>query len=210
MAITTYSELQSAVADHMARADLTGFIPDFIVLGETLLNFGMKAPEYDLAPLRVRDMETVTSLTPVSNVATLPDTFLEPRRVVEEATIRRQLEYITPEGADEMYPDRASGLSDHYTIIGSSLYMFPLSSNDIEVTFYRTIPPLASNDPNWLLTKNPNIYLRAALFQAALFVKDQAEALTHATLLKALIGGMNASDARVNANAGVTLRGPVP
>jgi hypothetical protein len=210
MTISTYSELQSAVADHMARSDLTSYIPDFITLTESVLNFGMKSPEYDLSPLRARDMETVSSLTPASGVATLPDTFLEPRRVVEEASIRRPLDYITPEGADEMYPDRASGLSDHYTIIGSSLYMFPLSTNDIEVHHYRTIPPLASNDPNWLLTKNPNIYLRGALFQAALFVKDQAEALTHATLLKALVGGMNASDARVNANAGVMLRGPVP
>jgi hypothetical protein len=211
MAITTYAELQTAVADHMARSDLTAYIPDFIVLAENVLNFGMKSEEYDLEPLRVRDMETVSSLTPTAGVVTLPSTFLEPRRVVEEASIRRPLEYITPETVDYFYPTRPSGQADHYTIIGSSLYMFPLSANDIEVHHYRTIPPLASNDPNWLLTKNANIYLRGSLMQAAIFVKDDAEALKQGVILKALVSGMNAADARANyKGAGVYLAGPTP
>lgn len=207
MAITTYAELKTAIADHIVRDDLTSYLADFITLAETLFNFGTD----ELEPLRVRDMETTSTLTPTSGVVTLPDTFLEPRRVVEVASVRRPLEYIAPEMADYYYPDRASGLANHYTIIGSSLYTFPLASNDIEVEYYRTIPPLASNDPNWLLTKSPNIYLRASLFEAALFVKDDAEAQKQATMLKALISGLNRSNARANLeNAGVYLRGPVP
>jgi len=211
MAITTYAELRTAIADHMARNDLTSYIPDFIVLAENVLNFGMMSAEYTLDPLRVRDMETVISLTPTAGVVTLPSTFLEPRRVVEEASIRRPLEYITPETVDYYYPTRPSGLSAHYTIIGSSLYMFPLSSNDIEVHHYRSIPPLASNDPNWLLTKSPNIYLRASLMQAALFVKDDAEATKQGIMLKALVSGMNSSGARATTvDGGVYLTGPTP
>jgi hypothetical protein len=198
MSITTYAQLQTAIADHMARSDLTSYLPDLIMLAENTLNFGMKSAEYDLEPLRVRDMETVSSLTPTDGAVTLPSTFLEPRRVVEEAGIRRPLEYITPETADYFYPTRSSGEANHYTIIGSSLYMFPLTANDIEVHHYRTIPPLASNDPNWLLTKNANVYLRASLMQAAIFVKDDAEAMKQGILLKALVAGMNSSDARAN------------
>lgn len=211
MSIGTYAQLQTAIADHMARSDLTSYLPDLIMLAENTLNFGMKSAEYELEPLRVRDMETVSSLTPTSGVATLPSTFLEPRRVVEEASIRRPLEYITPETADYFYPTRSSGEANHYTIIGSSLYMFPLTANDIEVHHYRTIPPLASNDPNWLLTKNANVYLRASLMQAAIFVKDDSEALKQGLLLKALVAGMNASDARANTvDGGVYLHGITP
>lgn len=211
MAITTHAELLTAIADHMARSDLTSYLPDMVVLAENTLNFGMKSAEYELEPLRTRDMETVSSLTPVSGVVTLPSTFLEPRRVVEEATIRRPLEYLTPETVDYFYPTRPSGLADHYTIIGSSLYMYPVSANDIEVHHYRTIPPLASNDPNWLLTKSPNVYLRASLMQAYLFVRDDSEALKQAQLLKSLVSGMNASDARATTvDGGVYLTGPTP
>jgi hypothetical protein len=210
MSFTTNAQLKTAISDHLARDDLTSFLSDFITLAEGLLNFGAREP-YDLEPLRVRDMEATSSLTPSSGVVTLPDTFIEPRRVVEEASIRRPLEYITPEMADYYYPGRNSGLANHYTIIGSSLYTFPLASNDIEVQHYRTIPPLADNDPNWLLTKCPNIYLRGALFEAALFVKNDTEATKQSTMLKALVSGMNSSDFRANhANAGVYLRGPTP
>lgn len=211
MAITTYAQLQTAIADHMARSDLTSYLPDFIVLAESVLNFGLKSPEYEVEPLRVRDMETISPLTPTAGVCTLPSTFLEPRRVVEEASIRRPLEYITPETVDYFYPTRPSGEANHYTIIGSSLYMFPLTSSNIEVHHYRTIPPLASNDPNWLLTKNPNVYLRASLLQAAMFVKDDAEATKQGVMLKALVAGMNASDARATTvDGGVYLTGPTP
>lgn len=210
MSIGTYAELKTAIADHMARSDLTDYLPDFISLAENTLNFGMKSPEYELEPLRVRDMETVSSLATTSGVATLPDTFLEPRRVVEEASERRPLEYITPETVDYLYPARHSGQACHYTIIGSSLYTFPLTSNNVEVHHYRTIPPLASNDPNWLLTKSANIYLRASLMQAAMFVRDDADALRHGLLLKALVASMNAANARATtADSGVYLLGVV-
>lgn len=211
MAIGTYAQLQTAVADHLMRADLNSFFPDLITLAEGTLNFGLKGDGYDISPLRTRDMETTSTLEPTSGVVTLPSTFIEPRRVVEVASIRRPLEYLTPEMADYYYPTRSSGLANHYTIIGSSLYTFPLASNDIEVQHYRTIPPLASNDPNWLLTKSPGIYLRATLVQAALFLQEAAQAALHLPMLKALVAGMNATDRRASdANAGVYLRGPTP
>jgi hypothetical protein len=38
MAISTYSELQSSMADFLNRSDLTSVIPTFIALGEARMN----------------------------------------------------------------------------------------------------------------------------------------------------------------------------
>lgn len=207
MAITTYAELQRAIIEHLNAPGLTRYLGDFVVMAEGLFNYGSG----DIDPLRTRDMETVSTLTPTAGVVTLPATFLEPRRVVEDANPRRPLEYITPDTVEYYYSTRASGLADHYTIIGSSLYTFPLASNNIDVHHYRTIPPLASNDPNWLLTKSPQLYLRASLLQAALYVKDDNEAAKHSMMVKSLVAGMNASSMRASfIDSGVHLLGPTP
>lgn len=207
MAITTYAELQTAVADHLARTDLTSFIPDFITMAENWLNYGSA----NSPPLRSREMEEVATLTPVSGVVTLPTDYIEYRRVVESTGVRRNLTYITPDMAEILYPSRSAGSGERFTIIGDSLYTFPLVSNDIELTYYQALPPLASNTSNWLLTKAPGVYLRAALIQAAAFIKDDAELEKQASLGKALVAGMNHSDMLGKyARAGLTPRGITP
>lgn len=207
MAISTYAELQQAVADNLARSDLTSFIPDFVTMAENWLNYGSD----DVEPLRCREMEAVTSLTPTAGVCTLPTDYIEYRRVTEETSTRRPLAYITNDMAEVLYPAREGGLSGHFTIIGSSLYTFPLSSNDIELVYYQALPPLASNSTNWLLTKAPGVYLRAVLVQAAEFIKDDTETAKQASMAKALIAGMNRSDMMGRyARAGLTPRGVTP
>lgn len=207
MAITDYAGLQAAITDNLARVDLPAFAPDFIAQAEDWLNYGSSASE----ALRCREMEAVTSLTPVAGVVTLPADYLQYQRVVEKAGARRSLVYITPDMAEVLYPSRASGTASHFTIIGASLYTFPLAQNDIEITYYQAIPPLASNTSNWLLAKSPSVYLRAALVQAAEFIKDDAEAAKQAEMARSLIAGLNRSDMLGKfARAGVTLRGVTP
>jgi hypothetical protein len=208
MAITNYSELVTAIGDNIARSDLTSYIPDFIMQAEQVFNHGSES----IDPLRVRDMETIASLTPSSNVYTLPTDYLQYRRVTEESSPRRPLEYIEPTAVDQQYPLRGSGFSNHFTIIGSSLYTYPLSTNDVELVYYASIPALTSvATTNWLITKAPSIYLRMSLMFAYDFIKDDAEVAKQAQMAKALIDGMNRSGMLANyARAGLTLRGVVP
>lgn len=209
MAITNYSELVTAIHDWLAgRSDLADFTPDFITLAEQIFNYGTdKVP-----PLRIRDMETVDDLTPSSGICTLPSDYLQYRRVVEKSSPRRRLDYLEPSSADTLYPSRMSGPANHFTIVGNSLYTFPLASNDIELTYYAKIPGLSEANPtNWLLTKAPGVYLRAALVHAADFIKDEAEMTRQAALLVTLVNGMNSADQMANyARAGLTLRGYAP
>lgn len=210
MAVTTYSELVATIQTWMARSDLGGTAQDFITLGENYLNFGGD-PDTD-PPLRCREMELVTSLTPTDGICTLPTDYLEYRRVVETVSPRRELKYITPDAAEVLYPSRTGGLSANFTIIGSDLYTFPLSSSTIELTYYRQIPALTEDAPtNWLLTKSPSVYLRAALLQAADYTRKTEEIAKHATMLRGMVSGLNHTNMMGNyARAGVTMKGVTP
>ena len=203
-----YADLQQLVEDHLARSDLSSWFQSFVASAETWLNYGSQ----ETPPLRVREMETIATLTPVSGVVTLPADYLEYERVSEALSTRRTLDYVTPDQAERWYPDGAAGLAEQFTIIGESLYTFPLAQSDISLLYYRSIPPLTPvDDTNWLLTKNQNIYLHAVLFAAYTFTKDADLAAAHAGLASALIAGMNQSGVMAKySRAGVKMRGPTP
>ena len=204
MAITTYAELQTAIADWLDRSDLTSYIPDFITFAEGYLSRNVSH----------RKMDTSVDITPASNVYTLPTDYLHYRRVVEKASIRRELQFIAPGVADEQYPTRGTGLSQHFTIVGDSLTAFPLSSNDIELTYRQKIPALsASNASNWLLAASPELYLRATQFQALTFINETAtlRAQAIAALTERLIEDLNEESMLGQFyQAGIQMRGCTP
>ena len=203
-----YADLQQLVEDHLARSDLSSWFQSFVASAETWLNYGSE----ETPPLRVREMETIATLTPVAGVVTLPADYLEYERVSEALSSRRTLDYVTPDQAERWYPDGAAGVAEQFTIIGESLYTYPLAQSDISLLYYRSIPPLTPvDDENWLLTKNQNIYLHAVLFAAYTFTKDADLASAHAGLASALIAGMNQSGVMAKyARAGVKMRGTTP
>lgn len=202
MAITTYSELKTAIQTWFRdRSDLATYADDIIDLAEGYFNL----------ELRCREMEATTELTPTSNVCTLPSDYLEYKRVVEVASIRRALDYITEEAADGLYPTRASGLACHFMIVGNSLTALPLSANDIELTYYQQVPALSDEQTtNWLLTRSPNLYLHACLMYAAELVDDKDKMATEAALVDRFKGMLTGLDNRAKfANVGITLPGVV-
>ena len=199
--ISNYSELVTALTKWFLADDLSEDADEIIALAESYFN----------AKLRLRQMETIATLTAASNVYTLPTDYIEYKRVVEKASTRRRLEFITEDAVDQLYPSRTSGLSNHFTIIGSSLYTFPLSSTDVELTYYAKIPALSSsNTTNWLLTAHPNLYLHACMLYAAELVKDDGKLATESTFVQNYVDLLHSADNRAKfANAGVTLPGNV-
>lgn len=203
MTISTYSELKTAIQNwYMDRSDIyTTFADEIIDLSEAYFNIN----------LRCREMEEVAELTPTSNVCTLPTDYIEYKRVVELASIRRPLEYITEDAADHLYPTRSSGLACHFMIVGTDLTALPLSSNHIELTYYQSIPALSgSNTTNWLLTKSPNLYLHTCLMYAAEAAKARDEFAAEAALVTRFVELLQSADNRGKfGNAGITLTGVV-
>jgi hypothetical protein len=201
-AIVDYASLKTAIGEWFMARDFSSDADVFIDLAEAYFNI----------KLRCRQMETIASIAASSNTYALPSDYVEYKRVVEKASIRRRLSYITEDAVDQLYPDRASGLSNHFTIIGSTIYTYPLSSTDIELTYYAKIPALSgSATTNWLILAHPNLYLHACLLYAAEFTKDNEELSKESTFVQYYIDLMHAADNRAKfANAGVTLPGNVP
>lgn len=206
--IADYTTLKAGLVDYADTGDNISDdrLGDFVQFATHSFNFGVATEK-----LRVRDMEATVTLTPTSGVCALPTDYLQYRRVTSAASRRVELAYIAPSVADQIYPDRGSGVSQKFTIIGSSLYLFPLSSDDVELTYYQAIPDLSDASPtNWLLTKHPQLYLHACLFQLAIYRRDPELKADSASMMAALMSGLHGTDEMANyAYAPTNVRGMV-
>jgi hypothetical protein len=169
MAITTLAEQQAALGNWLTRSDLSSRLPEFNVLFEAWAN----------RRLRVRQMETSTSLTPSSGVATLPTDMLELRCVTWTGTPRAVLEYVTPQAFDATDPDRPSDTPKRYTVQGSSLKVMPISNTVLEVDYYQKIPALSTGNQaaHWLFNSHTDLYLAGPLHEAYTVIKDVEKAM---------------------------------
>jgi hypothetical protein len=169
MSITTYSELQTALADWLNRADLDQQIPDFIALAESTLN--------DV--LRSSFMVASATQAITSGRASLPSDALEIVYVQVANAEDEPLEQITPQQLLMLRRarTRAAGNPKFFAIVGRELLVTPTPSGatSVDIDYYQKIPALSdSNTSNWLLDEAPHIYLYTALLHATPFLMDDA------------------------------------
>jgi len=101
VAISTYSELKTAVANWINRDDLTTRIPDFIVLAEAQFN----------RELRIRGMEgryTADTVADQRNYA-LPGGYIQMRNFQLNTSPIGALTYVTPEMYDRLWGGSTAG-----------------------------------------------------------------------------------------------------
>ena len=165
MALATYSDLKTSIANWLNRTDLTSEISDdFIILTEADLN----------SKLRVRKMITSTSITIDSETESIPADFLQIRDFfITEGGTKHALKYITPAQMDEIRGSSTSGLPQTYTILGDNFRFAPIPSSSYTGTlnYYAKFAALSdSNTSNYILTHHPSIYLYGSLYHAANFL----------------------------------------
>lgn len=197
MAITTFAELKTAILNwaDVNDSDTVTAADDFVSFSTDMFNYGYDDGQIKVDPLRVREMQDVTDLTPTDGACDLPDDYLQYRRVVELASCRRNLTYIAMTAVEQAFAAREAGLSDRFTIVGGELFMFPTSSNDIELTYYQAIPTLSDGaTSNWLLVKRPALYLQAGLFHLGVYRRDNEMIERSMKLMKGLMGGLSKSN----------------
>ena len=167
MALSTYNELKTSIANWADRDDLTNFIPDFIALTEARFN----------RALRLRSMEQKQIAMTVggqSNYA-LPVNYLQMRefRLNNNPTV--SLTYVSPEIFEAW--NLGSGVPKFYTIIANEIRIGPTPAGvyEMEMLFWRKFPNLSPTvASNWMLLNAPDVYLYGALLELEPFIQNDA------------------------------------
>ena len=210
--ITDYASLKQAIADWLARADLTTQIPTFIQLAEARMN----------KDLRVLDMqaELVTALSS-DKALTMPGDVLEIQSVRLQALGRYfEVPPLPPTRLQDR--DMESAVPAGYVRVGSLLYMIggqtpvvpPPGELKVEIEYSIlyfsklsalgtvTITPPKLGEPetitevtsNWLLQEEPGLHLYAALIEASPYLQDDARTLVWAEQYKSILMAMRIAD----------------
>lgn len=212
MAITNYSTLQTAIADHLHRDDLTDAIPDFITGAEHIFNYGFVSPDLsrNIDPLRVQSMVTDDTLTVTDGEATLPTDFLA-LISAKTGSPSRDLEVRDTGWLTDAYPNGSNGPSSFISLSGTTLTTFYSGTSSIDLKYFAKIPALTdSNTTNWLITKSPMTYLYGALLFSAPYLYDDNRALVWGSMLKQLVDSLNQSDMLRMGRIKTRVRGWVP
>lgn len=200
MSITTNAELVTAVGDYLARSDLTSYIPDFIIGGESRFTYGSGVPgdPFYCPPLRIRAMETASDVTVTSGSGSLPTGFLQARRVYWSGSPNIKVEQVSPEDYySKWYGSTTSSPPSVYIIEDDSIIVGPKASGTLKVLHYKKFDPIATAAPvTWLLTNHPHVYVYAALMEAAPFIRNDPRIPLWASMLRSAVQGLNHADQR--------------
>lgn len=191
MAITTYSELQDAIANWLDDSTLTTRIPEFIELAEA--EFGRI--------LRVPEMESAGTLTCVAGTQTvdLPADFRDLSAVWLSTSYNTMLNRMPLGVLQNTFADHASGRPSAYAIADEKLWLGPIPDSDYTISLiYRVaVPALSEGAPtNWLLAAHPDLYLYASLLQAELYGWNDARLPLINSKLEQVVGQINAEGVR--------------
>ena len=189
MAIGTYTELQTAVANWLDRDDLTARIPEFIALSEARFN----------RVLRLRSMEakyTANTVAAQRNLA-LPTGYIQMRNFQVNKSPLVTLSYVTPEIYDRIHGGSASGIPKFYTILANEISLGPIPSSvmEVEMLFYKKFDNLSVGSPtNLLLTDAPDIYIYGAMLEAEPFIMNDERVPLWAAALDKAVADMQEQD----------------
>lgn len=165
--ITDYSTLKTAVADYIARSDLTDFVPNFIQNCESKL----------YKSLRIRAMENALSVTISSGVAAVPTSpvFIELKYAYVATTPVQPLDRVPPDMIYARWPVRSGAEVPRDIAVAGSNFIFGPYPGDytIEGIYYGRLTSLSdSNTTNWFTSYAPELLLYGALLEAEPFLKN--------------------------------------
>ena len=189
MSFATYSDLQTSIANYLARSDLTSIIPDFITLAENRLR----------RELRIRQMlKSVTTAT-VSGDATveLPSDFLEIRDFVVMTNPIQPLSYSSPSSLSNDLRTSEVGVPLSYTILASEFQLAPAPDGiyTLKMLYFAAPPYLSSsNASNVFLNVAPDGLLYGALVEAEPYLMNDARINTWGSMYDRAISSLTKSD----------------
>lgn len=214
MAITSYTTLCTAVANWLARSDLTDRIPEFITLFEAKANRELRCPQ-----MEKRSYTSVATSNTAPEFISLPSDFQTMRRLrLSGVTGKPRLANVSGQQADMLRYSvaNASSQPEFFTIVGNELELIPTPGQDyeLEMIYRSNLDPLDNDTAsNWLLDLAPDAYLYGALLEAAPYMKDDNRIAVWAAGLTTAFDGLNRLGMEQSYMSGpmsVRIEGPVP
>ena len=170
MAVSSYTTIKAAIADWLARSDLTAAIDDFIDLTEARI--------YSDPELRLRFMETALSVTISSGVAALPSDFLALKHANISGSPTQWLDIKPAQWIYMHYPLRASEAKPIYVAVDGGNLIFgpyPDSGYTVNGIYYAKATALsASNETNYWTNNAPGLILFGALVESGPYIGDDS------------------------------------
>lgn len=198
MAISTYAELKTAVANWLNRSDLTSRIPEFIAFAESGIG----------RDVRIRQMEKRATASISTEYVDMPSDFILQRNIQLNTTDQCRLKFYTPEQMDMYNPSQTTGQPKVYSIIGTEFQFKPIpdATYEAEIAYFARFTALSGdNDTNWLLTNQPEVYLYGSLLAASPFLEDDPRIQTWASLYANAVESLNKQDSEAR-YSGAALR----
>jgi hypothetical protein len=178
MSITTYSELQDAVADWLNRDDLEDQVPTFIQLGEAELRRRLQGVYVETGLLA---LETTTVALP-ADAGVVEQVFVEANGRTYTLVQTDTMGVIMARGA-------VAGRPTHFAVVQGDLWLGPVPDQTYTGTIvYEPWLNLSTTQTtNWVLDENSDAYLYASLIAASPYLKDDVRVMTWRDLLERIV-----------------------
>lgn len=202
MALNSYANLKTAIADFLNRDDLTAVIPDFITLAEAQI----------YRDIRHYEMENRATAQLDSQYLARPTDWLETIRIHLTTSGTRNLQLLSGASmADKRQGiENATGEPKFYRHAERAFEVFPTPDGtyNVEILYYQKIPALSdTNTSNWLLSEAPDVYLYGSLLHSSPYLAEDSRVGVWAQLYSAAVSKVNgAGDAASMSGSGLTMK----
>ncbi len=191
MAITTYAELQTSIADFLNRDDLASVATSFISLTEA--DMQRKVRHWRMEKRSTAELDTQYSAIPADFVEVIrfhvTDNGTNPLELISQSDLLQLKEQSR----------NTAGTPKFYAFTAGELEVYPAPDGtyNVELYYIASIPALSdSNTSNWLLEQYADAYLYGSLVHSAPYLKDDARIQVWAALYQNAIDAINAESER--------------
>ena len=189
MALSSYSDLKTSIANYLARSDLTSQIPDFITLAENRLR----------RDLRTRKMLKLVSATMTAgdNTLSLPADFLQMRDIHIASTPVFTVNYLSPSVFYRNARVTDTGVPREYTLLDAEFQFAPIPDTNYTVRMLYYAAPVYLSDANTsnaFMANYPDALLYAALGEAEPYLMNDERLATWAALYQRAVDSITTSD----------------